>query len=1529
LLEKGEYMGFFKIFLLLMLIIITSYATGTAVEKIGLGDLVWLDADKNGKQDSGERGIEGVTVELYTTENLLKETTTTNQEGRYYFSDVLYGGYYLKFILQDGFKFTKQNLEGIDEELDSDADPLTGKTNPLTPFIGKNNYIDAGVYPLSQPKIEIVKVTNGGDVDNIIVGDTITWTYHITNSGDVPLVDIVVSDDKEGKITDCSGDGSLALLNPSKTVTCSKRGVAILGQYSNRVTVTAKDKEHKDSEVNAESNSSYVGIDVVIKKGSIGNYVWLDSNKNGIQESSELPLSNIVVKLFDSANQEIDSTTTDSLGKYLFSDVVAGSYYVQFSLPSGYTVTDKSNDSRVDKSGKTEIFTLTKGEVVETMDMGLYPSPVAIGNRVWFDSNHNGIQDKEEEEGIKDIKIQLYNQDNALIAETQTNEHGFYAFKDISAGSYYLLFLVPKNYTISPQNQGEHEDKDSDVNPKTGKSEPFTLIAGLDNQTIDMGLYHSKTRIGDRVWYDSNKNGLQDDGENGLANVMVRLYQVGRDKAVAETKTTSNGIYIFENIAPSEYYIIFTPPVAYTITQQHRGENRAVDSDANSDGKSDNFVVEYGTQNSTIDMGLYQSEATLGDKVWHDTNHNGLQERGEVGVKGVKVTLSSATNGDFIKETVTDESGNYLFTHLPAGEYALKFTDLPYGYLITQKDIDGNRNNLADSDVFLNEKGSIVTEVTLLKAGANDLSWDMGIYKTVSLPGKSVLGNLVWEDYNKDGIQDIGERGVADVMVSLFNYDTDEKIATIRTDENGLYEFVHLDPKSSYYVQFTLPSGYIVSPKNQDDDAIDSDVDEQGKSEVISLEADEIDSSVDMGIYQEGSAIGDRVWYDENRGVSNGIQDENENGVSDVIITLYDKNGDKITQTQSNASGIYHFTNISKGRYSLGFSNLPDGYIFTKSGQGEDDTLDSDAKSNGRTALFFVDGHHNIISIDAGIRPLNRGESLNDIKQGRTGHRVEIDILSNDIEGSYPFDTSTLRISFAPDGATLSEDGKVLTVLTQGVWQVDEQRGRITFTPNRGFVGDPTPIRYSVQDAGGNESSAEVSINYPPVANDDKVNAEIGQQVRIYVTDNDTNTSSPLDKPSVRIIDLTNKDEVESLIIDAEGSWITNNDGSITFTPIEGLSNSPTPIEYTVKEQEGDVSNPARITIIYPDAVDDRVTISANHRGDIAVDVSSNDSNNTIPKTVTIGCEGEGVKELYVKYEGIWRVNEEGQVTFTPQDGFKSEPTDIQYRVELLSGEYSNCATVDIRYALLAIDDSSTMNVGSLSMINILSNDFGRLNPERVQLIAPNNTPVGTRVSEDGKELTVPSQGVWSVDNRGVVRFTAEEQFSSAPTPIAYTVESSDGVTSNQATITFTQGGMALVANDDIASADGQNRVTINVLENDNGDINSSSVQLIAPDGTSMRTVVIENEGTWRVDDNGSVTFTGFTGYRGTPTPIKYTVLDNQGERSNPAVVTITGECVCEPYEESIPAMGKIAVLLMVLFTLLWGSFLLHKEENL
>jgi uncharacterized repeat protein (TIGR01451 family)/TQXA domain-containing protein len=119
--------------------------------------------------------------------------------------------------------------------------------------------------------------------------------------------------------------------------------------------------------------------------GSIGDKVWFDVNRNGIQDNSETGASLINVHLYNCNNALLATTKTDNNGKYLFDSVLTGSYYVKFDLPSSnyrfspaYVGSNDEINSKADSSGRTECFTLASGENQYKWDAGIFipESPV-------------------------------------------------------------------------------------------------------------------------------------------------------------------------------------------------------------------------------------------------------------------------------------------------------------------------------------------------------------------------------------------------------------------------------------------------------------------------------------------------------------------------------------------------------------------------------------------------------------------------------------------------------------------------------------------------------------------------------------------------------------------------------------------------------------------------------------------------------------------------------------------------------------------------------------------------------------------------------------------------------------------------------------------------------------------------------------------------------------------------------------------------------------------------------------------------
>ncbi len=182
-------------------------------------------------------------------------------------------------------------------------------------------------------------------------------------------------------------------------------------------------------------------------------------------------------------------------------------------------------------------------------------------------------------------------------------------------------------------------------------------------------------------------------------------------------------------------------------------------------------------------------------------------------------------------------------------------------------------------------------------------------------------------------------------------------------------------------------------------------------------------------------------------------------------------------------------------------------------------------------------------------------------------------------------------------------------------------------------------------------------------------------------------------------------------------------------------------------------------------------------------------------------------------------------------------------------------------------------------------------------MIDPNDA---TNTGDSTNPLVIAGEGTWSVDTSGNVVFDPDPALTTDPTPINYTVEDNDGNTSNEATLTVTYGG-APVANDDSASnpspVSDTNTTTVPLIgDNDtdpDGTIDPSTIILIDPNdatntGDSTNPLVIAGEGTWSVDTSGNVVFDPDPALTTDPTPINYTVEDNDGNTSNEATLTVT-----------------------------------------
>ncbi|WP_375446149.1 SdrD B-like domain-containing protein [uncultured Fibrella sp.] len=865
--------------------------TGTFGKATGLGDLeltcdvptyleignrVWNDANRDGVQDPCEPPLAGVIVSLYNNGTLVA-STTTNASGEYYFNN-----------------------------------------NPVSSTVA-GTVSNTAIQPNTAYQIVFGKtqfsnnqLTVGGQQYMLTIPNSTT-----TNAND--------QNDSDALIATVAG-----ITSPVISVTTGAAGSV---------------------------NHTYdVGF---YQPASLGDYTFVDTNKDGIQNTGDVALPGVTVTLYLNGSA-VATTTTNASGFYSFTGLTPGtsnSYVVGFTAPAGYTATisnvgsDTADSDASPITGKTQSVTLAPGEYNPTLDAGFYLIPASLGDYAFIDTNKDGIQNGGDSP-LPGVTVTLY-QNGSAVATTTTNASGLYSFTGLTPGSatsYVVGFTAPAGYTATISNVGS-DTADSDAGPVTGMTQSVTLTPGEYNPTLDAGFYLIPASLGDYTFIDTNKDGIQNAGDSPLAGVTVTLYRNG--SAVATTTTNGSGFYSFTGLTPgtsNSYVVGFTTPAGFTATISNVGSDTA-DSDADLiTGRTQSVTLTPGEYNPTLDAGFYMPTAGLGDYVFEDKNANGIQDAGDLPISGVTVTLYAS--GTIVRTTSTDINGLYSFTGLtPGTSYTVGFGQ-PAGYVPT---LANAGNDGLDSDA------STTTGLTgpySLTADEFNPTVDAGFYKLAS------LGDYVFNDKNRDGIQNTGDTPIPGVTVVL--YLNGSPVATTATDANGLYSFTGLTPgtANTYSVGFTQPMGFSATSANVGFDGLDSDADPvTGRTSGLTLTSGESNTSVDAGFYQPTASLGNFVFEDVNK---DGLQDGGDLPIPGAVVTLL-QSGTLAATTLTDANGLYSFTGLTPGiPYSVSFTN-PTGYSTTTTANaGSNDAIDSDPVG-GITAPLTLTAGENNTSLDAGF----------------------------------------------------------------------------------------------------------------------------------------------------------------------------------------------------------------------------------------------------------------------------------------------------------------------------------------------------------------------------------------------------------------------------------------------------------------------------------------------------------------------------------------------------------------------------------
>ena len=330
--------------------------------------------------------------------------------------------------------------------------------------LGFSLYLGAGVdhEPNGQPDPNALGDDNDGndDEDGVVFGPLdVGATATITVTASAP-----------GKLDawlDFGGDGSW--VQAGDRIFTSQPLAAGPNVLTFNVPVTAEQgATFARFRLSANGGLSYTGLtfdgeveDYAVTLGqpaSVGDFVWLDSNGDGIQGNNESGINQVTVRLYTPGNDGAPGTLDDVLkattvtaddlggnaGYYHFPGLAAGSYYILVTAPSGHAFTlkqqglDPAKDSDINPaSGRSDLFVLNAGQQNPDLDAGLH-RPVSISGLVYLGTNPLialFAQDASSQ-GIVNVPVTATNVSTGEVYTTTTNAQGLYSLMGVRPGTY-------------------------------------------------------------------------------------------------------------------------------------------------------------------------------------------------------------------------------------------------------------------------------------------------------------------------------------------------------------------------------------------------------------------------------------------------------------------------------------------------------------------------------------------------------------------------------------------------------------------------------------------------------------------------------------------------------------------------------------------------------------------------------------------------------------------------------------------------------------------------------------------------------------------------------------------------------------------------------------------------------------------------------------------------------------------------------------------------------------------------------------
>ena len=439
--------------------------------------------------------------------------------------------------------------------------------------------------------------------------------------------------------------------------------------------------------------------------------------------------------------------------------------------------------------------------------------------------------------------------------------------------------------------------------------------------------------------------------------------------------------------------------------------------------------------------------------------------------------------------------------------------------------------------------------------------------------------------------------------------------------------------------------------------------------------------------------------------------------------------------------------------------------------------------------------------------------------------------------------------------------------------------GSITFTPDKQFVGTPDPVTVKRVDKNG----TEVTSTYTPtVAKVTPTSTPATSEGVQGIPQSGSPVFTP-GNPAVPMDDsvpMTFEDGSNTKTVPNVGVYTINPDGSITFTPDKQFVGTPDSV--TVKRVD---KNGTPVTATYTPTVTKVTPTSspATSTGVQGIPQSGSPVFTPGDPAVPIDLDSpmtfeDGSSTKSVPGVGVYTINPDGSITFTPEKQFVGTPDPVTVKRVDKNG---TPVTADYTPTVTKVTPTST-NAESTGAQGLPQSGSPVFTPGDPAVPMDDSVPM---TFEDGSSTkSVPGVGEYSINSDGSITFTPEKQFVGTPDPVTVKRVDKNGT---PVTATYTPTVTKVTPTSTPATStglQGQPQSGSPVFTPGNPEVPmDDTVPMTFEDGSSTKSV--PGVGEYAINPDGSITFTPDKQFVGSPDPVTVKRVDKNG---TPVTATYT-----------------------------------------